>query len=415
MNIIELFIISNICILFPFSMYLIFIYFKNKLNIKENDIYLELVLYLIMFSLLYIYYRFNIKTYLCYFSIPILIALLNNKKYTALIMSIICIVYCYQLTNINVLFLSSIVIVYFLLHKYYNIRNKSKFFLTNYFALVKSLYTLVYYLIFYKFYLENFIIIILYIVSIYIITYVIIKIRDTLKLYVSLQEIEEDKQLKTYIFKVTHEIKNPLTVIRGYLSILDHKDQDKCLKYKNIMQKELENSLQILEDFSQINNLSITKTKININDLLHEINESIIPQINNKNISYTIKSTNKLMLYADYNRLKQVLINIIKNSIEAMENNGIMEIKARKKKNNIIISIKDNGSGMDKDTIDNLFIPFYSKKNYGHGLGLCISKEIIEKHNGIIEYTSVQNKYTIAKILLPIINNNTAHNKGDNT
>ena len=70
--------------------------------------------------------------------------------------------------------------------------------------------------------------------------------------------------------------------------------------------------------------------------------------------------------------------------------------------NKLITIIKDNGHGMDKETIDNLFTPFYSKKSFGTGLGLCLSKEIIELHNGTIKYTSKLNLYTEVKIVIPV-------------
>ena len=100
--------------------------------------------------------------------------------------------------------------------------------------------------------------------------------------------------------------------------------------------------------------------------------------------------------------MKQVLINILKNSTEALSDNGKIDIKSYIENNKLITIIKDNGHGMDKETIDNLFTPFYSKKSFGTGLGLCLSKEIIELHNGTIKYTSKLNLYTEVKIVIPV-------------
>ena len=222
-------------------------------------------------------------------------------------------------------------------------------------------------------------------------------------MYSSLEEIGNNKEFKTAIFKVTHEIKNPLAVIKGYLDIFDSNDSEKCERYRNILLKEVDNSLLVLKDFSSLNNLSVNKYKMNFNDLLNEIKDTILPFFNDKNIKLNIESESNLIIKADYNRLKQVFINILKNSTEAIDNNGIININSYKSNDNLIVIIKDNGCGMDKDTIDNLFTPFYSKKNYGTGLGLCLSKEIIELHGGSIEYSSLKNSYTKVKIVIPVM------------
>ena len=175
------------------------------------------------------------------------------------------------------------------------------------------------------------------------------------------------------------------------------------IRYRNILLKEVDNSLLVLKDFSSLNNLSVSKYKMNFNDLLNEIKDTILPFFNDKNIKLNIESESNLIIKADYNRLKQVFINILKNSTEAIDNNGIININSYKSNDNLIVIIKDNGCGMDKDTIDNLFTPFYSKKNYGTGLGLCLSKEIIELHGGSIEYSSLKNSYTKVKIVIPVM------------
>ena len=133
-----------------------------------------------------------------------------------------------------------------------------------------------------------------------------------------------------------------------------------------------------------------------------EAKETILPFFNDKNIKLNINSPRELFVNADYNRMKQVLINILKNSTEALSDNGKIDIKSYIENNKLITIIKDNGHGMDKETIDNLFTPFYSKKSFGTGLGLCLSKEIIELHNGTIKYTSKLNLYTEVKIVIPV-------------
>ena len=121
-----------------------------------------------------------------------------------------------------------------------------------------------------------------------------------MKLYYTLEDIENNKLIKTSIFKVTHEIKNPLAVIKGYLSIFDPYDSDRCLKYKNILEIEVENALNVLKDFSSINHLDIKKNNINYYDLLMEAKETILPFFNDKNIKLNIeyKKCNLYFLYS---------------------------------------------------------------------------------------------------------------------
>ena len=114
-----------------------------------------------------------------------------------------------------------------------------------------------------------------------------------------------------------------------------------------------------------------------------------------------LESLVKLIINADYNRIKQVLINIIKNSIEASKENSNIDITCYTNKNLNII-IKDYGIGMDDEILNKLFIPFNTTKEKGTGLGVCLSKEIIEAHKGKITYNSILNKGTIVKIVLPI-------------
>ena len=173
-----------------------------------------------------------------------------------------------------------------------------------------------------------------------------------------------------------------------FLNNLDYA-YDKCERYKNILKVEVDNALNVLKDFSELNNMTIKKEKMNFNELLNEIKDTIMPFFNNKRINLIIDSEKDLFILADYNRLKQVFINILKNSSEALDNNGKIFIKAYKNNNKLIINIKDNGCGMTKEAIQNLFVPFNTSKKNGTGLGLCLSKEIIESHNGIIKLVLV--------------------------
>lgn len=387
MNHIEINYIFNSIVIIPIMIYIIFFHIKDEINKLHNNVTLELTILLVYFLCLYVFIRVFKIEYIYYITLPIILSFIFDKYKLNIFLSIINIFMTLYLLDINIFCLLSYYIILFTL--YFIIKNKKDFI---------STYTILN--IVYMFLLDNYNII--FLISIYLIYNPIILLKKRMKLYYTLEDIENNKLIKTSIFKVTHEIKNPLAVIKGYLSIFDPYDSDKCLKYKNILEIEVENALNVLKDFSSINHLDIKKNNINYYDLLMEAKETILPFFNDKNIKLNISSPRELFVNADYNRMKQVLINILKNSTEALSDNGKIDIKSYIENNKLITIIKDNGHGMDKETIDNLFTPFYSKKSFGTGLGLCLSKEIIELHNGTIKYTSKLNLYTEVKIVIPV-------------
>lgn len=387
MNHIEINYIFNSIVIIPIMIYIIFFHIKDEINKLHNNVTLELTILLVYFLCLYVFIRVFKIEYIYYITLPIMLSFIFDKYKLNIFLSIINIFMTFYLLDINIFCLLSYYIILFTL--YFIIKNKKDFI---------STYTILN--IIYMFLLDNYNII--FLISIYLIYNLIILLKKRMKLYYTLEDIENNKLIKTSIFKVTHEIKNPLAVIKGYLSIFDPYDSDKCLKYKNILEIEVENALNVLKDFSSINHLNIKKNNINYYDLLMEAKETILPFFNDKNIKLNINSPRELFVNADYNRMKQVLINILKNSTEALSDNGKIDIKSYIENNKLITIIKDNGHGMDKETIDNLFTPFYSKKSFGTGLGLCLSKDIIELHNGTIKYTSKLNLYTEVKIVIPV-------------
>jgi len=387
MNHIEINYIFNSIVIIPIMIYIIFFHIKDEINKLHNNVTLELTILLVYFLCLYVFIRVFKIEYIYYITLPIILSFIFDKYKLNIFLSIINIFMTLYLLDINIFYLLSYYIILFTL--YFIIKNKKDFI---------STYTILN--IMYMFLLDNYNII--FLISIYLIYNLIILLKKRMKLYYTLEDIENNKLIKTSIFKVTHEIKNPLAVIKGYLSIFDPYDSEKCLKYKNILEIEVENALNVLKDFSSINHLDIKKNNINYYDLLMEAKETILPFFNDKNIKLNINSPRELFVNADYNRMKQVLINILKNSTEALSDNGKIDIKSYIENNKLITIIKDNGHGMDKETIDNLFTPFYSKKSFGTGLGLCLSKEIIELHNGTIKYTSKLNLYTEVKIVIPV-------------
>ena len=196
----------------------------------------------------------------------------------------------------------------------------------------------------------------------------------------------------SYFNKFTHELKNPLTVCNGYLDMMlkcNNRDKE---TYIQIVRDEIKRSLNIIDDYNNL--LSINKSNFNLYELLLEIKNNLEKLYKSKII---IISNNKLNYYGDYSKLKQVFLNIIKNSYEA--NSNLIVIKVDDDKSNYKISIFDNGIGIKN--INDIYKEYYTTKSNGTGLGIPYIKEIIELHRGTINYYSKENIGTKVEIILP--------------
>ena len=237
----------------------------------------------------------------------------------------------------------------------------------------------------------------------YMIIYLYNKAENVMNYSSTLNELNREKEIKASLFKITHEVKNPLAVCRGYLDILEAQDKKDYSKYIPIISSEINRTLNLMDDF-----LDYTKIKIDTEDsdvylLLDEIKDSLIPLLKEKDIKYKFNiPDDELYLDLDYNRMKQVLINIYKNSIEAKKDNMKIVLSTKVRNNYLIIEVKDNGIGMDKDVLEKIGENFYTTKTNGTGLGVSLSKEIINLHGGSLSYKSKKNIGTTAIIKLPI-------------
>ena len=222
----------------------------------------------------------------------------------------------------------------------------------------------------------------------------------------AMKELEKEKVLRTYLFKLTHEIKNPLAVCKGYLDMLDLNNQEKVDKYIPIVKGEIERTLTLMDDYLDYTKVKINKEEVDIYLLLDEIIKSLEMFFKENKIVLNIDiPDDELYLSVDFNRIKQVIINILKNSKEARDinkDNLTIKIKTRITKLYFKIIIEDNGIGMDQDTLRQVMDLFFTTKRNGTGLGTSLSKEIVELHGGNIKYLSELNKGTTVIVSLPL-------------
>ncbi|WP_044895099.1 PAS domain-containing sensor histidine kinase [Bacillus alveayuensis] len=202
---------------------------------------------------------------------------------------------------------------------------------------------------------------------------------------------------------VAHEIRNPLTSIKGFIHLLKE-GNEKHKHYFDIIESELERISLIVNEFlmlgkPQVMNFQQKDVSVLLKDVMALFDAQAI--LNNVHIVSEFESDLPL-LYCDENQLKQVFINVIKNAIEAMPNGGEMKIQAKVQENNLVIRFIDQGCGIPKDRIAKLGEPFYSTKEKGTGLGLMVSYKIIEAHRGSIKIESEVGRGTIVDIIFPI-------------
>ncbi|KSU62793.1 hypothetical protein AS034_11875 [[Bacillus] enclensis] len=204
---------------------------------------------------------------------------------------------------------------------------------------------------------------------------------------------------------VAHEIRNPLTPIKGFLQLCDDKKQYNE-EYLNIVVKEINRMEEIISDFLFLAKpQGILRNPLNIDELLKEVITIVETGIKSKNVVITMNAIERnVALYGCPNGMKQVLFNIIQNAIDAISVNGSIEIDTAISGNEFEISIKDDGEGIPQEVFKHLGEPFYSTKEKGTGLGLLISHKIIENHSGRIAYVSNHGEGTTVKISLPLQN-----------
>ena len=398
-------VINGIVVVFPILVYTFFIVYEENMKLEKSNIMLKISLFVSMYLALYFKKYVGLNYQISCLILPIILSYLYNEGKVALILStILCLHSCFSL-NYNIYTSIIFFLLLYLAYKKYSKSNMSSKFLINSSIVLMLIYFTTNLIISYNdiVMLDEIISLIMYSLIIYAINYGINESKNIISLHMNLKEFEKEKNIKLNLFKITHEIKNPLTVINGYLSMFDVTDIEKSKRYISILKNEVNRTLNLLSDFMEFTKIKVVKKECNFNDLISDVKEVLIPFFVKKNVSYSFCVQNNIIVNMDYNRIKQVIINVIKNAVEACrESNGMVTTTAFTEEDYLIIVVKDNGIGMDKFVLDNILVPFYTTKDNGTGLGVSLSKEILEAHGGTINYDSVKEKYTTCKITIPL-------------
>ncbi|QTC40377.1 HAMP domain-containing histidine kinase [Bacillus sp. V3] len=223
------------------------------------------------------------------------------------------------------------------------------------------------------------------------------------------EQVQQTERLKTtgqMAAAVAHEIRNPLTVVKGFLQYYEEDPElsENFKKNFSLMIDELHTAEHVITQFLAMAKPDQDKVthSVDIEMVLNDVSELLntygLP--NDNNIDLTMEAG--CYVYANHIELKQLFINLIKNAIEASPNGSPVFVTVEKEKGHVAVRITDNGKGMTKEEVKSLGTPFYSLKSKGTGLGLMICYNIVEKYNGTIKFESQQGIGTTVTVRFPL-------------
>lgn len=233
----------------------------------------------------------------------------------------------------------------------------------------------------------------------------IVLVLDDISEVVRLQRINIWREIAT---RIAHEIKNPLTPIKlsaermlRKVKKLDDEEMKQMLEESmSTVINEANELYNLVNEFNSFARLpEIKKEYFNINMLVDSVIS--IYQQSHPNINIHKRIEESLEIYADKQQIKRMFLNLVNNSIHALDDNGNIYIDVFKENNWIKIIFSDDGAGIDENDMEKIFMPYFSKKPDGTGLGLAIVKKIVEEHSGSVKIESEKNKYTTFNIKLP--------------
>ncbi len=254
-------------------------------------------------------------------------------------------------------------------HKYYFEKKLDQFVLGISVSLVKNIYS------FEKLYV-----------------FVIVDLTEKKQIEETLKRKEHFAIIGEMAASIAHELRNPLTSISGSVQFLKKKLKLSD-EYNNLMDiivtesNRLSKSVEEILEFSKTSPLE--KTRFNIKELVDDVIGLL--KVNNKHIRFIQKYPESVMVTADEKKIKQLFWNLLGNSVKAVNGRGTIEVNIYHKNEQTLVSIKDNGVGMEKNEIAKIYNPFYSKFTSGIGLGMAIVRRILEEHGFDIQVHSEKN------------------------
>lgn len=272
---------------------------------------------------------------------------------------------------------------------------------------------------------------ILFSVTNFVLVYLVSNISDALKkqeqwLFVTNKKlIESNEQLKDkdrikdeYVSRISHDIKNDLSVIQTNLTVLKKQIPgeltDSQMKFVEIALKRTHQLSDFTSKLLKITrsrlNKTVSKEKFILNDVINRVVEKMKPAADEKNINVSVKLEDTLQAYGDSFSIEEAIMNLVSNSIKYTPDNGKVNIIGSQKANYNEIIVEDTGIGIPKAELNNLFTDFFrasnakQKKIQGTGLGLSLVYNIIKNNSGFIKVESEENKGSRFYVNIPVAN-----------
>ena len=399
-----------ILMVFPILMYLVF----SCYNVLNNKKITKMIFIVTVLTSLYLGFSFDSymeeKSLLLLFcNIPVLVCYFKEEGVLGLILSMIVILVSYLWYNANLLIVIlkylCYLIAYIFLYK--DKKKELKNLFIKIIAIIQGFFVSFEYFMVSNNGIDMIFDLIVYVFSGYVLTFIclyLFKLADSItSLYGMVNTVNEENKLKNSLFKLTHEIKNPIAVCKGYLDMINLDNQEKAHKYIGIIKSEIDRSLNVMSDFMEYSKIKINKEIFDMVMLMDDIYDSFDILIRDKKIKFNYYNNyEEIYVWGDYDRLKQVFVNVLKNSIESIDSNGIISLSVEVIQDKVIIKVSDNGSGMDEEVLANIKEMFYTTKKCGTGLGVALSNEIVMAHNGELDYISKKNEGTTCIVSLPV-------------
>ncbi|MDR2994089.1 MAG: GAF domain-containing protein [Bacillus cereus] len=187
---------------------------------------------------------------------------------------------------------------------------------------------------------------------------------------------------------ISHEIRNPMTTVRGFLQLLKEENSyEKHTKYFNLMIEELDRSNSIITEFLSMGNTRKSDLQmLDLNSIIHDIIPLIKIDTHNQNKYIQVDTNDIPKLLLNRNEIRQLLLNLYRNGLEAMSIEKVLTISTYKEDQNcVVLAVQDQGEGIRPEVLEKLGTPFYTTKDNGTGLGLGVCYAIAARHNAKIE------------------------------